>query len=120
MSRPLKELRAQRELIQKHLNWLEAQIRDADGTDGVGHDESNLAEHPSETPAQTNDRVYQDIKTSVKPCSTADVDVEIGDKLMKYSGGVDIQRVKIGCFIFFAAITLLFLFLLFGLPYLLD
>ena len=108
MPESLKELRAQRELIQKHLNWLDAQISNAQSAQ-KNHDDSSPVEL-----AHTN------VKATDKPIAATDAQHEVEETLIEYSGGSDIRRVKIGCIVFFAALTLLFLFLLFVLPYLLD
>ena len=118
MSKSLEELRAQRELIQTHLNWLDEQIKDAENT-GDGHDESTQAEHPSEVLTRIKVHAPDNINNSDVPTPAENVHHEIEEHLMAYSGSSDIRRVKAGCLIFFAVISLLFLFLLFGLPYLL-
>lgn len=105
MPESLKELRAQRELIQKHLNWLDAQISNAQ----KNHDDSSSVE-----------LAHTHVKAADKPIAATDAQHAVEETLIEYSGGSDIRRVKIGCIVFFAALTLLFLFLLFVLPYLLD
>ena len=118
MSESLEKLRAQRELIEKHLNWLDEQIKDAENT-AARHNESTQAEYPSEMPARIKGHSPDNINNSDVPTPAGNVHHEIEEQLMAYSGSLDIGRVKAGCLIFFAVISLLFLFLLFGLPYLL-
>lgn len=119
MSEPLKELRAQRELIWKHLNWLDAQIRDAEGA-ASGHDEPDRTERPIEMSVRISERAPCSVEKPEEPPLAENIRYEVKDPLMEYSGGSDITRIKTGCIIFFAVVSLLFLFLLFGLPYLLD
>ena len=118
MSREIEELRAQRELIQKHLNWLDAQISDAEG---IGSDNtSNLTEDVSKTSALAKDAPEQGIKKPVVLDTPTNPDSKIESLFMESSSISDVKTAKIGCFIIFAAATLFFLFLLFGLPYLMD
>lgn len=119
MSKSIKELRTQRELIQKHLNWLDTQIRNAQGAQ---KNEDNLSpvEHVSRMPAQASNHNQINIEAPAKPGAAAQVHHEVEETLIEYSGSSDIKRAKIGCMVFFAALTLLFLFLLFVLPYLLN
>jgi hypothetical protein len=119
MSDNLEELHAQRELIQKHLNWLDTQIKDAEDTDN-NHGQSPRAEQTDEKPVQVSEHVSNSTGELNKLVPAESAHDEIEEQLMEYSGSLDIQRIKAGCLIFFAAISLIFLFLLFGLPYLLD
>ena len=118
MSRKIEELRVQRELIQKHLNWLDAQINDAED---IGSDNtSNLAEDVSKTSALAKDAPEQGIKKPVVLDTLTNPDSKIDGIFMESSSVSDVKNAKVGCFIIFAVATLLFLFLLFGLPYLMD
>ncbi len=119
MSNKLGELYAQRKLIQKHLNWLDAQIKDAEDT-GNDYSQSPQAEQTDEKPVQISEHVSNSTAELNKLAPAESTHDEIEEQLMEYSGSLDIQRIKAGCLIFFAAISLIFLFLLFGLPYLLD
>ena len=122
MSEQLEELRIQRELIQKHLDWLDAKIKDAEKATSFRSGESNLAVKKGIEmhDAQENNGNQSGIKKPFDPDSIEDSDYKIEDKFIQHSSDFDINRIKIGCFILFAGATLLFLFLLFGLPYLLD
>jgi hypothetical protein len=118
MSEPLEELRAQRALIQKHLDWLDAQIQRAEGSADQPSASTgqpavkSLAKDAIETPpGQTPKAASQ---TPVEPIPDMD------ELTPPASGGSDLRRAQIGCFAFFAISTLLFLFLLFGLPYLMN
>ena len=111
MSARIKELRAQRELIQKHLDWLDAQINQVEGTKV----DSQTTETSQTTSIHEKSSVV-DPPNSSNTHRALDVDAQMA----RYSSTVDIQNIRLGCFMFFAVATLLFLFLLFGLPYLLD
>lgn len=119
MSREIEELRAQRELVQRHLNWLDAQISDAEGI-GSDNNTSNLAEDVSKTSALAKDAPEQGIGKPVVLDIPTNPDSKIESLFMESSSISDVKNAKIGCFIIFAVATLLFLFLLFGLPYLMD
>lgn len=123
MPKEIEDLRAQRELIQKHLNWLDAQISnaEAEGRIGSGDNTSNLAETVSKTSALAKDASEQSIgRQPVILDTLTNSDGRIEGIFMESSSISDVKNAKIGCFIIFAAATLLFLFLLFGLPYLMD
>ena len=118
MSEPLEELRAQRDLIQKHLNWLDAQIQRAEGS-------ADQPSAPTEPPAAESiakaAAVATPSQTSKTPSQTAVEPVNDLDELAPpASSGSDLLRAQLGCLALFAIITLLFLFFLFGLPYLID
>ena len=108
MSRSIEELRAQRKLIQQHLNWLDAQIQEAEKT-----------ENPSVTSVTKDARTQEFVETTT-PVSDANARDSIEAEFIQPSSASDIRNVQVGCIVIFTAITLLFLFLLFGLPYLLD
>ena len=106
MSESLKELRTQRALIQKHVDWLDAKIKQIECVEPSSIQESapkNIAATTSQTevPQRIPNEAFE-------------------EPLLTSYGISEVRHAKIGCFVFFAVITLLFLFLLFGLPYLLD
>lgn len=123
MSEPLDELRAQRLLIQKHLSWLDQQIRLA---------EDNQAEHPccattSASIETTSDKEFPSKHDSSEQL-LARSDVTQAELTNEYSAhhyvgsgtSKQLRDAKIGCLAIFIILTALFLFLLFGLPYLLH
>lgn len=119
----LAELRAQRELIRKHLEWLDQQIgdRQTDARESAGHTEDDKKLTP-DTPHSTEAPVV-DIAQEIKleePGNKADDEAENWFSSYKAPSGDDILKAKIGCFVLFALGSLLFLFLLFGLPYLMN
>lgn len=120
MSKSLEKLRAQRKLIQQHLEWLDEQIKDAEALGCAGDDAHLLVKPSGDTPVSANQYTPQTTGKSSAPSSTMTTNDAIEEPFIQYSSGTDIQRVKTGCIIFFAAITLLFLFFLFVFPYLLD
>lgn len=105
----LDELRAQRALIRRHLDWLEAKIYSLE----------NEAEDPGETPPP--------IIEETEPAAAPDAPTEEPSAPLPESPDAyrapnsnQLMQAKMGCLVIFATGTLLFLFLLFGLPYLLD
>ncbi len=113
----LEELHAQRKLIRQHLAWLDQKIarleQDQQKYRPVAKDDAPQAEQPagtdSQKPAASSQTQQQPKETAVEP-------------LTKYKSlvGDEIQRAKIGCLVLFVLSTALFLFLLFGLPYLIN
>ena len=115
MSESIEELRAQRKLIQQHLDWLNAQIRQAENnSNGYQPDESAK----TATSVSTDSRNRKITKTTA-PVSDASIYSSIEAGFMQPSSASDMRRVRIGCFFIFAVVILIFLFVLFGLPYLL-
>ena len=127
MSEPLEELRAQRALIQQHLDWLDARIAVAEADAPVGQ--------PPSAPVEAPEGVLPAPKTATASPSTATPAPEEQaqapsadpaapffdiDQNTQSTSGSDIRRAQIGCLIIFAIGILGFLFLLFGLPYLVD
>lgn len=122
MSEPLEELRAQRDLIQQHLNWLDAQIASAEG--------SSDQTTPPTNQAATEAAAASAIKTPTvtvpakiapqEPTPSVAPALEFDEERHLSSGTSDVRRAQIGCFLIFAGGVLAFLFLLFGLPYLVD
>lgn len=125
MSESLEELRAQRDLIQQHLNWLDAQITSAEEEGSTeqrttaGHQAAVAARAvtaPVETPTAAVAPNYAPAESTTPYPPTLEFD-EAHHPSSKTS---DLKRAQIGCFLFFSIAILLFLFLLFGLPYLVD
>jgi hypothetical protein len=124
MSEPLEELRAQRALIQKHLDWLDAQIAVAEGSSAEWT--HSRTEQPAATaPAfSAADRAptgsVPPVAETPKATDTPAVPYFDIDKDAHSSTTSDIRKAQVGCLIFFAIGVLGFLFLLFGLPNLVD
>ena len=120
MFKSIDELRAQRSLIRKHLEWLDLQIQKAETNQEISQPE-DAAEKSLVKPIDTD---TEDQKSSEKKTlthiATTSADASIEANFKQFSGGSDIKRAKIGCLAFFTVATLLFLFILFGLPYLLG
>ena len=122
MSEQLNELRAQRDLIKRHLIWLDTQITNAEGSVGqieISADQTSIAQSataatPTVEPSAAVTPLNGSPKVPTGPAS------EIDDERYFTSGTSDIRRAQIGCFLFFVGGILLFLFFLFGLPYLID
>ena len=70
------------------------------------------------TSVSTDSRNRKITKTTA-PVSDASIYSSIEAGFMQPSSASDMRRVRIGCFFIFAVVILIFLFVLFGLPYLL-
>ena len=116
----LEELRVQRKLIQKHLDWLDAQIDQAASVDRTC--DSTVKKEPFEN-AQTQEFEEGELlkkNTDISNSCTLDGKIASsgnGEAILS-SETLDTKQIRFGCIAFFAMITLLFLFLLFVLPYL--
>ena len=125
MSEQLKELRAQRDLIKRHLIWLDTQITNAEGSVGqveISAHQTSIARSasaatPTVEPSAAVTPLNGAPKVPIGPAGTAS---EIDDERHFTSGTSDIRRAQVGCFLFFVGGILLFLFFLFGLPYVID
>lgn len=124
MSELLEELRAQRDLIQQHLNWLDAQIVSAEGSAKQAAPSANQAPVAQSTTAPTPVEVPAVVATAnsapqdlTAPAATTFI---IDEEHHLASSKSDIKGAQIGCLLFFVVGTLLFLFFLFGLPYLIN
>jgi hypothetical protein len=118
MSEPLEELRAQRALIQKHLDWLDAQIKSAEGLvdqPTPSTDQPVVEAAVGAPPTRTQIIITEeDAPTSIETLGGFDEERHLATSTS------DVKRAQIGCFLIFVVGILLFLFLLFGLPYLMD
>jgi hypothetical protein len=109
----LDELRAQRELVLKHLRWLEAKITALEGGDAKPSGrEKDAAGRPPPPPPLEKPGPPRPPAPAAAP-----VPAHLG---LPSSSAADIKRAKLGCLLLFVGACALFLFLLFGLPYLLD
>ena len=113
----LEELRLQRELIRKHLAWLDQKIDTLENkkpevtTQELATD-SNIPDFPADTVEAPHE--------SEMPGQPQEEEDEAELYTYKSDTGNEIRRAKIGCLLLATLGSLLFLFLLFGLPYLLD
>lgn len=117
----LKELRTQRELIRKHLAWLDQKIGALTGESRKAEVASVDPEVPVE-PAEATAESSSSVNDSTAAKSVGSSEDELDRELSRYAPptGDSVLRAKIGCLVLFVLSTALFLFLLFGLPYLLD
>jgi hypothetical protein len=127
----LDELRAQRELIRKHLEWLDARISEQEGKEELQPGEPHsIVATEADDDSQSDSKLKAVDGNSDSPGTTEEhtditapiEDLEKDEGFPAYKGatGDDLLRAKIGCLVLFVLSTVLFLFLLFGLPYLLD
>lgn len=114
----LEELRAQRELVLKQLRWLESKIA---GLEVDARAEEEPADPPpSPPPPGPQPAASPTFPLPVRPSVTpSPVAPPLPDGLRPQSAS-SIKRARFGCLFLFVAACALFLFLLFGLPYLLD
>ncbi len=117
MSEPLEELCAQRALIKQHLDWLDRQIETAERAASSTEPTNTAASSPDLSTASTEKQSAPAIEAGTTPEAPS---YEINEDQILAPGTSDLMRAKIGCLAMFAFATLLFLFLLFGLPYLID
>lgn len=108
MPTSLPDLRAQRDIIKSHLDWLDARIAESEGPAAVAD-----REVPAPPPGATTE-------TLPEP-GPARAEVVADQILSTYAGGEEIltPATKNGCIFAAMAFILLFLLTLFGLPYLL-
>jgi len=114
MDKLIDELRAQRDQIQKHLNWIDRKILEAEI-------QQTTQEAPTNQPDQLvpKSRPLSDLKTSHIDAPESH-DEPNPEKFATAPGQGDVTNAKVGCIVLFLLGTGLFVFLLFGLPYLLD
>ncbi|MGJ8649741.1 MAG: hypothetical protein ACSHX4_05235 [Opitutaceae bacterium] len=123
MDQSLEELRAQRELIRKHLEWIDRQLAAAET--GKPSEPTSETTSPSEAPETPK---ASPVKTAPPAEATEGTAAPEGSKVfvnddperLHAPAPVDLTRAKIGCLALFFLSSFLFLFLLFGLPYLMD
>lgn len=123
MSTPHEELKAQRELIKKHLEWLDRQIeRTAPLEDQkVSVTETDKVDTASQVSHSQAANKAASISVDEKVSAPLDEknDFEDFSNFPKASGR-DLVTAKVGCIGLFILAAALVLFLLFGLPYLLP
>lgn len=137
MAIALEELKRQRDQIQKHLDWLDAKIAAHAAEPAVSPAAEGsapaAAAKTSESPAAQSTTAPEApglANASVPVESTkepqhrdrivpAESSAEPELPTFKAKTAEELQRAKIGCVVLFVGATALFLFLLFGLPYLL-
>ena len=105
MKLSLEELRTQRELILRQLRWIESKI-------------AGLEEAPKATGPADGDATAEN--ASPRPeGSVADISIP-GESILRVKTASQVKQAQIGCLLLFIGACSLFLFLLFGLPYLID
>ena len=111
----IEQLRAQRAHIQKHLDWIDRKLAEAEG------DEQPTAAQSKRTPVSSTPapKPTAPAKPPINPPVALTTEPDSEEFATAPIQG-DIKKAKIGCLLFFVFATGLFLFLLFGLPYLLD
>jgi len=107
----LKELRIQRQFIRKHLDWIEQKIASLENNQSSG--EKQLPH--SEIKPEASTEPWLDNAPTEETKNEADQALDA----YRPANSKDLQRAKIGCLALFLLCSALFLFLLFGLPYLL-
>lgn len=122
MFKSIEELRIQRKLVQKHLDWLDEQIENL--TKARVSNEINLDDTHQEIAKNSHLHREKTEEEAIDKTNLVENALNELPNLEKeaahYSNTSNIKNAKFGCLAFFVFITLLFLFLLFGLPYLLD
>ena len=113
----LEELRAQRDLVHKHLGWLDLQI---DELEQVHLGKDTESPPSSKRLPETKTRPLEENENSDSDQSDTESEPDIAIGAYKAPTGDDLIKAKIGCLALFVFGSLLFLFLLFGLPYLID
>ncbi len=118
MAIPLEELQRQREQIQKHLEWLDAKIREL-----APESEQTQTESPPKViaPVESVKAEPEEERSEIDSSEEAKriPEVEVNGQVYKAKTADELMRAKVGCLVLFVLSCLLFLFLLFGLPYLL-
>ncbi len=120
MHQSIEELRAQRELIRKHLEWIDRKVAEAEAASNVtptAAPQTKATSAAATRPARVPEPAIQMATTEPSDDSYAEPDPE---RLIAAPVQNDIKRATIGCLALFILSTALFLFLLFGLPYMLD
>lgn len=104
MDKFLEELKAQRDQIQAHLDWLDLKIKDLEGTSSTAPAPVSL-----HAPTPANNAIIEETD-----------EVEFVPSAYGSSTGSEIKKLKIGCSIIFILASGLFIFFLFGLPELMQ
>lgn len=117
MALSLEELKQQRAQIQKHLDWLDASISELEPASEVPK-----APEAEPTKASAESALPTEPPTSSTATGTATGEtkvpkVEIDGQVYQSKTQDELLHAKVGCFLFFLLGIVLFLFLLFGLPY---
>ena len=122
MFKSLEELRIQRELVKKHLDWLDKQIEQFENSTPAC--ESNAKNDISGSSLNQESKDHEHLKrTNTSEFSTTETKAianEEDETTLLLHETSNIKQAKFGCIMFFAFITLFFLFLLFILPYMIK
>jgi sortase (surface protein transpeptidase) len=117
MALSLEELKQQRAQIQKHLDWLDAAIAEL----GPASEEPKASEaEPTTAPAKPALPTEPPTSSTATGTATGEAKVpkvEIEGQVYQSKTQDELRHARIGCFLFFLLGIVLFLFLLFGLPY---
>ncbi|MGZ0657422.1 hypothetical protein ACWPKS_17625 [Coraliomargarita sp. W4R72] len=137
MAISLEELKQQRKQIQQHLEWLDAKISLASQESSDSCDEPTEARQTPESPATAKvpqlppgAQLYTPPESDRPPAveakaephteaSKAELASPSIESTYKPKTQSEVLRAKVGCLVIFVLAISLFLFLLFGLPYLL-
>jgi hypothetical protein len=142
MDQSLEELRAQRASIKAHLDWLDQQIAAAEpqiaepqiaepqppgaeppiagAEPPIPESPQNLQQEPESATARATHRTIPANEVApIADAPIADVSLEL-EHILQSAPTTNIKRTQAGCLLIFVAAAALFIFLLFGLPYLLD
>ena len=110
MAISLEELKRQREQIQKHLDWLDAKISELEP-----QVEGSKTKPPIQS-AEKSQALETSSTESQTPLPKVEPEPEIEPTYQAKTQN-ELLRAKVGCFLFFVLGIVLFIFLLFGLPY---
>lgn len=126
MDESIEELRAQRESIKKHLEWLDRKLADAEAgsspkpsavkpLEAAKEESQKTPNTPADEPTPSDDKSELEIEAKSSPPLPEPDPEQLVAPVQS-----DIKRATTGCIIFFVLASALFIFLLFGLPYLMD
>jgi hypothetical protein len=107
MALSLEELKRQRAQIQKHLDWLDTAIA------GLEAPKTGEGEPATAKPAPPTEPTNSSTETGEAKVPK----VQIEGQVYQSKTQDELRHARIGCFLFFLLGIVLFLFLLFGLPY---
>jgi hypothetical protein len=110
MAISLEELKRQREQIQKHLDWLDAKIFE------LKPQVEGSETEPLRKSAEKSQALETSSTESQTPLPKVEPEPEIEPTYQAKTQN-ELLRAKVGCFLFFVLGIVLFIFLLFGLPY---
>lgn len=116
MALSLEELKRQRAEIQKHLDWLDAGIAELEPSGEAPEAAKATKAEPATTPGLAKPAT-ETFESSNGSTEAPTPKVEIEGQVYQSKTQDELRHARIGCFLFFLLGIVLFLFLLFGLPY---